>query len=323
MVSAKAFIIRSKLTAVREQSTKQLVEKLQTEFGIEAEFIDEYDTDDIDMEQIKKFVDLNKGGKSELFDSLIRNMHIRAVSNAMKHYTAVKKAAESDNDMTLVFEDDTLFGDNIGVKLKEVFDKTDHAWDICFIGLPSVAPIKDHSATLYEDAKASFKLLPSSDSYIISRAGAKRLFDAFLPIRFPTNIHYSYLAEVAPLDIKYIVPNLFVDGSKMGIYLSSLESNNRLYMNPEYNQLSQLVRKESLTAEDKQTVEGILEKIRFKNHPDIQLLNGIYHEKIGEFEKAKSLYNDAHSVMQQNGCVINNESEVLMKLINIQKHFQA
>ena len=323
MVSAKAYVIRSKLTAVREQTVTQLVDKLQASFGIETEFINEYDTDDIDVEKIKSFVDLNKSDKSEFFDALVRNMHIRSVSNAMKHYTALQKAMSVEADYIMVFEDDVLFGDQMDVKVKQVLEKKDHTWDICFVGLPSVSPIKDHEVITYDAVKNAFRVLPSCEAYIIRKSSLAKIFEGFLPILFPTNIHYSFLSEIMPLEISYIVPNLFVDGSKMGIYLSSIESNNRLYMNPEYNQISQLVRREQpLNESERADVAQLFERIRFKNHPDIQVLQGLYYEKIGEFEKARDLYKEAHSVHQQNGCIINNESEILARLVNIQKYFQ-
>lgn len=322
MVSAKAFVIRSKLTGVREQSVSQLVEKLKSDLQIDTELITDYDTDDIDVEKVKNFVDLNKSEKSEFFDSLVRNMHIRSVSNAMKHYTTLKKALDTECDYVLIFEDDVLFGENMTVKLKEILD-SDQSWDICFTGLPSVTPIADHDKLTFQDVKSSFKLLPSCDAYIIRKSSLAKVVDAFLPIRFPTNIHISFIAETTPLDVKYVVPNLFVDGSKMGIYLSSIESNNKLYMNPEYNQLSQIVKKDQpLTDSDKSEIDKLFEQVRFKNHPDIQLLQGLYFEECGEYEKARDKYKEAHSIQQQNGCIINNESEVLNKLISIQKHFQ-
>lgn len=321
MVSAQAFFIHSKLTGLRKQSMNQLAEKLGSELHIEHEVIDEHDTDMLDLEQIKKYVDLSKSNKSEFFDAAIKNLHIRSVSNALKHYTALRKASR-DADYIFVFEDDVLFGDNMIEKIKEILNNTEHTWDICFLGLPSLHPIQDENKIQYEEVPKSFKVVPSCDAYVIRKSAIDKICSNFSPIRFNTNLQYSYLFETAGVNACYTVPNLFVDGSKMGIYLSSIESNNRLYMNPEYNQLSQLVRRDTYTDEDKAAIEKIMDTIKFKNHPDIQLLFGIYYEKISQIEKAKQTLEDAYNVLQQNGCIVNNESELLYRFINIHKHFQ-
>lgn len=324
-MSVKAYVIHSKSLQLREQSMKQLTDKLKNSLNIDSEIITDYDVDSISMDEIKTFVDLNKTNKYEFFDGIIRNIHIKNVSNALKHHVALKKAASDagKHDFYLVLEDDVLFGDDIVQKIGQVIGTySTHKWDMIFMGLPSLSPIEDQNKVEPKLVSDTFRVLPSCDSYMMHKSVVEKISSAFLPIKFVTNIHMSYLATSIPLKLMYTSPNVFIDGSKMGVYLSSLEANNKLYLNPEYNQLNNLIRKDTYTEEDTKVINSMIENVKFKTHPDIQYLIGLYNEKCKNYAKAKDIYEAIYKIYSQNGCVVNNESELLTQYINIHKHFQ-
>jgi hypothetical protein len=72
--------------------------------------------------------------------------------------------------------------------------------------------------------------------------------------------YWSYLLEIHRVDIvaKRTPPNLLLDGTKLGVYVSALEPNSRLIFNAEYTRLGQLVRKpaEALTEDRLQLDRG-------------------------------------------------------------------
>lgn len=323
-MSIQAYILHSKACNVREESMNKVIDKLKTDLKADTYIVTDFDVDKIAIDQVRKFVDLNKSTKSEFFDSIIRNLHIKNVSNALKHHTALNLASkDTKHDFFLFLEDDVLFGEDLTTKLTDVMKSYENEkWDILFMGQPSLAPIENQAKIVYKDAKESFKLLPTCDAYMIHKSNIERINNAFVPIKYSTNIHFSYLIETLQLNAMYTTPNIFLDGSKMGVYLSTIETNNRLFMNPEYNQLRNIVQKETYTDRDKEDIEKLLENIKFKNHPDIQLQIGMYHDKCGEYEKAKEIYESVYEIYKQNDCVLNNESDILSKLIAIQKHFQ-
>jgi hypothetical protein len=125
------------------------------------------------------------------------------------------------------------------------------------------------------------------------------------------------------MKVHMTVPNIFLDGSKYGLYLSSIEPNNKLFLNPEYNQLNSLVRKETIDESDTSTIEKLLENMKFKNHPDIRFLQGLYLLKKECYKEAKATFDSIYDVYSQNQCIINNESEFLQVYMNTFKHIQS
>ena len=326
MSSLKIFFIHAEFLEIRKTMCENLIKKLSeelTDLKIDHEFVLEHDPSSINSEVVNKFLNLAKSGKSELFDGLIKNIHVKQLSNSLKHLSALQKAdSEKDKyDYFMVLEDDVVFGDDISSKVKTLLN---HAvdYDLLFMGMPSVVPINLNDPLVIKDMD-TFKVLPCCDSYLIPKASINKVYSQFAPIRYQTNIHFSYLMETTDIKVKATVPNIFLDGSKFGIYLSSLEANNKLFLNPEYNKLNSLVRKESYTKEDEQAIEEIIQNIKFKNHPDIMYLFALFELKNKNYEKAKEILENIHNVYMQNGCIVTNESEFLTTYMYLFKHFQT
>lgn len=329
MFKVKIYVVHASFLDLRKPMLESLVKKLNDskKFTVNIEYVTAHDPDKLDAAEIKKYVDLTKKPDStDVFESLIKNMHIKHVSNVMKHFECLKRIAadKSKTDHFIILEDDVVYGDDIVKRLEDVLTmtSTDTEWDMMFLGFPSLSPIANDT---YQFKKTSemFKILPCCDSYIMKKATAERLVESFLPIKFTTVVQYSYLIEKGALNAKMCFPNIFVDGTKLGVYLSSLEPNNRLFLNTDYNRLSSIVRKDgAFTAEEEKEIKSLVANMKFKTHPDIQYLVGMYEYKKGNFAVAKEIFDAAYNLYTQNGCIINNESEFLMTYMSIFKHFQ-
>jgi hypothetical protein len=326
MLKIKVVVIHAKFLSHRRPMCESLIDKLNKneKLKVESEFYTKYDPDSPNVLDIQSMVSLVKTQKIELYDNLVKNMHIKQASNVVKHYNAILEASKSDSDFDylLVVEDDVMFGDDIASRLATALElfKNDEC-DILFIGLPSLVPLVENTMVI-KPVKEMFKVLPCCDSYVVKRSALERLAGSFAPIRFSTNIQLSYMIETNDFKVGMTLPNLMLDGSKFGLYLSTLESSNRLFLNPEYNQLNAIVRKESYEPSDVSAIENMLDTIKFKNHPDIQFLNGLFEIKRGDFKKAKVIMETVHAVYNQNQCIINNESEFLKVYMGMFKHLQ-
>ena len=333
MTKIQVYIIHSKLMDVRKQRMEALKASLESvvgDYSFSVEYVQDYDPNTIKQEDIATNVNLNKVNNGEMFDNFVKNMHINQISNVLKHKTAIFKGAVVDADYCLVVEDDVLYGDDVVDKLKAVCDlmkenasnastaNTSESMQLLFLGLPSLLPI-DEGKTVTRKTSDFYKVLPCCDSYIASKATMMTLAQKFGPIKFTANIQLSYICATNDIKSHMMTPNVFLDGSKYGAYLSSVDPNSKLIFNPDFNKLATLIAKGKYTPSEETVIENALENIKFKNHPDVMHLEATYLIAQKNFAKAEAILENVYSIVSQNGCIINTETEFLRTHMRIYK----
>jgi hypothetical protein len=190
---------------------------------------------------------LGEGPLADFFRPAIGSLHMRQISNAIKHLAALRAIAAADRPgWHLVLEDDALSNDDTSMpqlarSLADLSAQHPDA-DMLFLGLPSrVIPASATAAPVFEPLESVFRCLPCCDSYALTASAARRLVAAWLPLRFATHIHLSWCMQSLGLRAHLVAPNIFADGSKVGVYLSAIDVNNRLVWNPQYCRAEQLV----------------------------------------------------------------------------------
>jgi hypothetical protein len=118
------------------------------------------------------------------------------------------------------------------------------------------------------------------------------------------------------------VPNLFIDGTKYGLFLSKLTPNNPLIFNNDFTKLRNIVTKEEVTDTDEQEVNQLVSKSPIRNNPDFIHMECAYHMKCKNYTKAKERYDVAYSTYVANGCIVSNESIFLKDYIRCHKYLQ-
>ena len=287
------------------------------------EYVEEHDPNMILQSEISSSVNLNRANNGEFYDNLVRNMHVTQISNALKHKAAIFKAAASSADYCLILEDDVLYGEDVVKRINEVISQlnaTEH--ELVFLGLPSMTPIDETKTCMLRPSTDFFRVLPCCDSYFATKAVFEKMAANYGQIRFMTNIQLTHLAETQKIKTHMVSPNIFLDGSKYGAFLSSVDSNGRLIFNPDYNKLAILIAKGSFTASEDSQIVYALENIKFKNHPDVMHLEAQYNIAKGDYEKAGKLLDSVLTINQQNGCIINTETEFLRTHMRMYKHMQ-
>lgn len=265
--------------------------------------------------------------EDEKLRPLMRSMHLRGLSNGMKHLDALRRISQQEDDgllrFSLVVEDDVLFGEGMPAAVAAAAASAPEDADIVFLGLPSSRPsMPTGGQAVFDDPLEVFKdhLLPSCDSYLVTVAGARKLVAAFLPCRFPAAGQLTYLFRKGVAKAYLAVPNAFVDGSKVGIVTSSIETNNRLLWNQGYCQMDALVRgqpSQEYTAEAQATFEALWESQPFKEHPDMIVLHADHHLRSGRVAEAKDAFAKALALYERDGCITNQGSDWLTRYMNL------
>lgn len=327
------YVLHAKHLEVRKPIIENLRKKLvdSTYFkNVNFEYIEEYDPSPQSLPDLKKHVSLDKTNKNELFDNLIKNLHIRQVSNTMKHLYALQKVANSTqkDSISLIIEDDVIFSEfHVDQRLyNTILELKKTNWDINFLGFPQIQNKDNSDQIKISDVNSIYKIIPEISSYLTHPEGANKVLKDFVPIHFNTTLQFSYVYEVNK-DVKFTMssPNIFIDGSKFGVYLSNIEANNKLFLNTDYARLYKLVlnNEEKINAnENNLLTTNEFENIKFGNHPEFVSLYAQYLMQIKNYDKAKELFETAYKTYIENDCILNGESEFLLKYSRIFKYFQ-
>lgn len=293
--------------------------------------ITSHDPATLSAEQIQSMVNYTpiqtEDENLKVYNGLLRVLHVNNLSNALKHFEALSQISKcTDPDVVhLVIEDDVMFEPRMCMLLDKTIDKINDT-QIVFLGMPNNEAITNSNNIQLKDSRAIFKILPYNDSYIVTPKLAADLASKYLPIKFHTNIHLSYLLETMAVPLYQTVPNLFVDGSKFGMYLSSQMVNNDLVFNREYMFLKSLVSKapEQVTNDEKVLAEKVIKESQVSDNPDFLSVVGKYTREVKkDYKKTLDIYQKAFDIYEKNGAIINNESVFLRDFISLHAHLQA
>ena len=303
---------------------------------INIQIVKDYDPQDITNEIIQRTVNYSpivekdtikeetQTASLTVYNQFIKNLHLFQLSNVLKHYKVLEYIANSKPDeINMVLEDDIVYEEKLSYLLDKVFASLPIDYELVFLGLPTNKQIENRNEIKYQATQEVFRILPYTDSYIISQKTAKKLYDGYLPIKFIGNIQLSYLIE--SLNIKTVLtqPNIFIDGSKIGAFLSVLTPNNLLLFNQEYMAIrNQLQKQEDLTDEEVTKINELIQKSPVHNHPDFMYVKAQFLTKQKKYKEAEEVYEKALAIYTANNCIVNHESLFLKEYNRLYKFLQ-
>jgi hypothetical protein len=311
------YIVHSRTVApARRDAMLALCKKLPGPARVS--FVDGYEPEELTPEVIRAVANLQKPG-DPLFDGLLDNLHRRNLSNALKHYLALRHIADADpggEQDHLVLEDDVVAGEGFGPALTAVRQRGDKRADITFLGLPAPAGAPAQGAPDF-DVRAVYNVLPSCESYLVKAGAAAKLAAALLPVRFRTNVQLSYaLRVVCPeLSARATQPTVFMDGSKLGATVSTVEANNELIYNASFAALRKRLEEGPIALPE---ARAIAQRITSR-HPDVQFRVGLVFLRAGDRQEARRRFEDVYAELKANNAVINSRSDFLKAYIDLHR----
>jgi hypothetical protein len=265
-----------------------------------------------------------------IFVKYVKPLHLRNISNTLKHHTALGKIAGEcgvggDDKFSLVLEDDAMFSNDVASVLKNIVDTAPPDADVIFLSLPSppVLPTPSISARFHEALVLFDNCIPACDAYLVSQSAAKKLSEAMFPIRLPTNLQLSLLIKKFGLRSYVSCPNAFIDGSKLGVYTSSIETNNRLSWNQSYCRMIEILISQTMSQDQKCTeFSKAMSNQPFNEHPDIISTSAMFLTHIGKYEEANKEYERAMSIYERDKALFNDSSDFLRRYMSLFQHLQ-
>lgn len=289
--------------------------------------IEDYDPVDINSDIIQKHVDYSQLIEPHLavYNGLLKNLHVNQLSNVLKHFKAYEKISQSikdDSDINIILEDDIIYEERVFLSMEKLIRKLPVDFDFIFLGLPTNIQVKNKNDVELQNTQDVFRILPYCDSYIINNNTAKKLYEQFMPCKFLGNIQLSFLIDKLKLKSQLVVPNIFMDGSKFGSHVSTLNPNNTLMFNGEYNALKTVIDKEELSEQDIKYTDNLLNNSQIAQHPDFCYLKAKYLTKLKNYDNAKKCYEDTYNIYKSFNTIVNHESLFLKDYIRIFKYLQ-
>ena len=300
------------------------------------------DKEDI-ISNIQKYNDrvlYDKTG-DEVYDSMLENLSVEVISNIEKHYHSWKCISEDqDSDsLNLIIEDDTIIMNDHIPHVKSLFEYLQsndsnrvnaNEWDILFLG---IAPPTTDPFSL---KRFTEKVLPCKEAYFVNKNTASRLIKTWSEnkLTHSLRLQLSKYFNNNP-DIKVMYPNqrVTVDGSKLGLYPTTINRRNILLFNADYIKLFQIFNSPVENIKEKyQEARALYKQIQTNSgtnviSPDITHIFGLIEYKLGNYDRAEELFSTAIiETVKQQGHLTNN-CELLTNAIinysNVQKDVNA
>ena len=334
--------LRSPRLKSRETSASEVantVARVAREAGWECEtgWMEELDGPGLKLEAFQSLIDPKPVTGVPELDALVRPMSLAQLSNLLRHREIVRRAAQDDNvaDLTLVLEDDALRTEATPALLTRFFQAVERnafKADIVFAGLPRVSEngqVRPNSLSLtLKDAElndvellrvqSSFLVLPSKESYFITRDGARAIWDHWKDkVSFRAAVQFSWTIAAKSLRAFYFSTNMFVDGSKLGYFAGTCTPNGALIYNAAYMGALATLQKSDRTPSDldaaEKAIDGLAATLR---HPQVLHQKGIIAFLRGDRVRARAVLLEACDLAIAEGACLDHTSELLNNAIN-------
>jgi tetratricopeptide (TPR) repeat protein len=324
------YIITSDHLKLRFNNLNQQISKLKSIFDkkkINYTFHQINNPSSIDVEKnldkYKEKVNLSKDDVEDSdFKNLITPVNTSQLSNFSKHLKAFELIKNSDSNYNFIIEDDIIIIDDFIDNFCKCLDEIQTIdYDLIFTGIS----INQEGDFKLLNSHNYFKVLIAKSSYFISKDCAVKLLEFMNKIRFNFKINLSYFIWSNKDTIKSYVcnKNILFEGSKIGLYPTSINNNNFLYQNGEYVKLTQLISdKEYIDDETIKKAEEIYNNSG-KNNPDFQHTLGLAYFKNKDYKKAKEILIEAVKNIKKNDGFISQHSEILNNCINMHQFEQS
>lgn len=274
------------------------------------------------IETLNKRVNYEKSQDTNDFDNLITSLNIHQISNIEIHREICKNIIKED-EYHFVVEDDIVINENyisnIEILMNNIMNGIFTNWDILF---SCVADINNENLAMVP-SKNSYKILLSKSSYFIKPSTAKLLYEYLETFKYNLKVAISkFIWDNNEIKSYVLNKHTFLEGTKIGIFTSSINISNFLYQNVEYVKLVNISKLEEISLELLKEVENIYESQKHLNNPDILHIMGIIYFKMKKYEKAKQFMYEACEKLEEGNGVISKNSTILNNAINMYKYEQ-
>jgi len=202
-------------------------------------FIESYDQEDLTDEILKRVYFPNK----ESFESKVsglwgfgnqdenrfRILNKAELSCTIKHIEAIRLVAEGEEDIGLVLEDDAIPNTSDFLNLLDkIVESGGSEWDSIFLGtgcgLSFIAAKlnEGHERINNHLLKVQHPVTNCAEAYLLRKSSAQKLYEAIIPFNLVSDWELAYHFYNLNMNVYWGTPPLFQQGSKNGLFISTL-----------------------------------------------------------------------------------------------------
>lgn len=262
------------------------------------------------------------------FDNRMHILSIEMISNTEKHIEAWRRIHKDTDPSTvsLVIEDDAFIMPEFTENLAELLTalpvellEQQPRWDMCFLGTTKQTDAASKKMT-FSTSRDVCKILPSKESYIVTRHTVQRLLTSIETLRYTLRTHLSWFIYHHQ-DIRSVFASkpIFLDGSKIGTCTSTIHPMNPLVINREFMELWGMLNKPEVPLAD---IRAMYKKIEHLRSPDAMHLYGRLLVDNKQYDDADEVFLSAVKLMREQNGVLGPSSQLLNDAINNYKNLQ-
>lgn len=275
------------------------------------------------IENYNKRVNIERENDDD-FNNLLQKINIQQISNIEKHRKIYMEIAKNDSNDTLhyILEDDILVSNDYLNNIKDLFMNINkfNDFDILFT---CISNNEEKNEITMLNLKNHYKIIISKSSYFLNPKIAMKLYNFLNEIKFPLKIALSKFIINNNINAKILNKHTLLEGSKIGIFLTSLNNNNFLYQNNDYIRITNMLNVPVITNEIADEVVKIYKNNQLNsNNADFQHLLGIMFYKMEKYNEAKKYLIDAVLNIKKNEGLLNTHNEILNNCINMHQYDQ-
>ena len=231
----KTFIVH--YTRLNER--KDLADFQIAKNNLDAEFITEYDKDVLSEEIIDKFYEKHSSKYESKIEPLwdsndfkYRELNMPEISCTIKHFQAIKKCAEAQGNYSLILEDDAVLNDTFAEQFEQNLSKTPKDWDAIFIGSGCGDWFQQHKLKDAKQVNDSCFLVKHpatncAEGYLLKKDVAEKIYNNSIPFHLISDWELAYQLYNIDAKVYWWYPSLIDQGSKNGMFKSTLDLGQR------------------------------------------------------------------------------------------------
>ena len=278
------------------------------------------DEEDIlkDIDQYNKRVNYDKED-NEKFDNLIVSLNTSQISNIEKHRNALYLSKE--NELNLIIEDDLIISKDYIDNINNLFKNIDLKSDILITSDFLNNNNNNLELISFNDYN---KVLLSKSSYFINKETANKLYNYLNIFKYDMKTALTkFIIDNKDLNVKLLNKCTFLEGSKVGIFLSSTKNKNFLSQNGNFIEFVKIVNNSTIDDEMYNKACELYKQLEYLDNAEIIHIYGILQYKRGNINEAKEYMKDAVLKLYKNKGFYSKTNDILNNAINISRHNQS
>ena len=317
-------IITEKLFPTRNKYTTSSVEKLcnilnNNNISTSVLKVSKPDTEDLNADILKE-VKLEKTG-IENIDKFLSVISLEHISNIKKHISCYEKIANSGKDYNLILEDDILitkdYEENILHMINDCLELHINDWDILFCCISTQGtPLANN---ILSDVYDMYNTLPAKSAYFIKNSIASQLISYIEKLQYSMRglLNRFIIKNKNKFKFKMYNKHTILEGSKIGLFPTTINNNNILFQNTDYMNLMKLLNSKPLTLVEYDKAKTIVNNLSQLQSPDVYHIMGIICHKINNHKEALEFFEKALKITKEKNGLISKNSELLNNTINL------